>query len=700
MTHLTIAGRKCGLALAVWALGWTLAGARALEAQACANRRTALVLSGGGARGLAHIGVLQVLDSLGVRPDLIVGTSMGAVVGSLYASGYRASEIDSAIRAARLGSLFERYTPRRPQGVAGSQPLVTWSRVTGGITLAANPIQGAQLNATVASLTLRGNLLARGDFDRLPIPFRAVGTRLNDGRGVVFARGDLGRAVRASMSVPIVFDPVTVDGDRVVDGALFANVPVGPARAGGAARVIVSDVSEGLADTATLAASAPAVRVMGHLVSLLSSQPPDSLGPEDVVVRMTLTRYGVLDFSDATMSALIAAGHKAAAASLATASCLPRAPAAAPAAALPATIGAVHVEASEPRVARDLTRTLHLIPGAALNSAQLGAELLAFPVLTEETAIWLTPTGVGDTVDFRVAIDRPHELTVGIGLAYDFDQGGRLWVGSGGRQHLAGGFTAWSLLSADRFEQSLALGAIHSTLWPRGVMSIGLHLRGANERVRVFDPNGTEGAPLHTRELVGFAGVEPQLSEHWEGALGLEARTWSEPGRTTSGVGGMMRLRQVDAAGTPRVEAEGSLTGAYRRVSVVGGVHGTRLTDAHLEVIPFGRYGWGRRLPLEATFALGGTEGFPGLTIGERRGSREVLAGVRVQYALGGGLFAEVSGEGGATAAEGDAFPDARWLWGGRIGFGADTPVGGLRVAYGRNTLGRGSAFVRVGYWW
>ena len=151
--------------------------------------------------------------------------------------------------------------------------------------MAANPTQGAELNAAVAGLMLRGNLLARGDFDRLPIPFRAVATRLNDGRGVVYARGDLGRVVRASMSIPIVFEPVVIDGDRMVDGGLAANVPVSYARAAGAARVIVSDASEGLADTLGLASSAPPVRVMSHLVSLLGTQPADSLGPEDAVVR-------------------------------------------------------------------------------------------------------------------------------------------------------------------------------------------------------------------------------------------------------------------------------------------------------------------------------------------------------------------------------------------------------------------------------
>jgi predicted acylesterase/phospholipase RssA len=644
--------------------------------------------------------VLEVLDSLGVRPDLIVGTSMGAVVGALYASGYRATEIDSIIRAAHLATLFQRYTPRRPQGVAGSEPLVTWSRATGGITLAANPVQGAELNATVAGLMLRGNLLARGDFDRLPIPFRAVATRLNDGRGVVFLTGDLGRAVRASMSVPIVFDPVVIAGDRLVDGGLFANVPVEPARAAGAARVIVSDASQGLADTLALATSAPAVRVIGHLVSLLSSQPPDSLGPEDAVVRMTLARYGLLDFSDATMSALIAEGRRAATASLSTARCLPRAPTAEPAPRLPTTIGSVYVEAKEARVARDLTTALHLTPGARLNPAQLRADLLAFPVLSRETAVWLSPTGVGDTVDFRVVIERPHELIVGLGLAYDYDQGGRFWVGTGGRPPAAGGVIAWSLLSLDRFEQSVAIGANHSTLWRRGLMSLGLTLRAANERVRVFGANGLEGGPLRTRELKGFAGLEPQLSARWEGALGLEARTWSEPGRTSSGVGGLVRLQQVDAAGTPLVQTEANLTGAYQRVSAVGELHGARLARGHLEVIPFGRYGWGKRLPLQATFPLGGAEGFPGLALGERRGSREVLAGLRVQYALGGGLFAEANGQGGATDGEGDAISNARWLMGARVGLGADTPVGSLRVAYGRNSLGRGAVFVRVGSWW
>src|SRR6185295_9709579 len=135
----------------------------------------------------------------------------------------------------------------------------------------------------------------------------------------------------------------------------------------------------------------------------------------------------------------------------------------------------------------ELAQALHLTPGAPLDPAALRAELLAFPVLTEETAIWLSPTGTGDTVDFGVVIERPHALIVGLGLAFDYDQGGRFWIGSGGRQHIAVGVTAWSLLSLDRYEQSLAVGANHYTLWSHGLLPVGLRLRGASERVRLFD---------------------------------------------------------------------------------------------------------------------------------------------------------------------------------------------------------------------
>src|SRR5918992_2114826 len=185
------------LCLAVWPA----------DAQSCRPARTALVLSGGGAKGLAHIGVLRVLDSLGIRPDLVVGSSMGAIIGGMYASGYSGREIDSLTRSLPIADLFRTYQPRAPRTLGPVQPLVIWEQGDRRFNLQRATVVEAEVNALVNAAMLRGNLLARGNFDSLPIPFRAVAADLADRTPVVLAGGDLARAVRASFAVPLLFAP-------------------------------------------------------------------------------------------------------------------------------------------------------------------------------------------------------------------------------------------------------------------------------------------------------------------------------------------------------------------------------------------------------------------------------------------------------------------------------------------------------------
>src|SRR5215217_5576379 len=182
-------------------------GAHTSEAQSCPPRRTPLVLSGGGAKGLAHIGVLRVLDSLGIRPDIVVGTSMGALIGGMYASGYSGREIDSLARALPIGGLFRTYQPQAPRSLGLLQPLVVLEQGTGRFILQTATIREPEVNALVNAAMLRGNLLARGNFDSLPIPFRAVATDLADRTPVVLRSGDLAQAVRASFAIPLIFSP-------------------------------------------------------------------------------------------------------------------------------------------------------------------------------------------------------------------------------------------------------------------------------------------------------------------------------------------------------------------------------------------------------------------------------------------------------------------------------------------------------------
>ena len=214
------------------------------EAQTCRPGRTALVLSGGGAKGLAHIGVLRVLDSLGIRPDLVVGSSIGAIIGGMYASGYSGREIDSLARALPMADLFRTYQPRAPRSLGLIQPLVVWEQGARRFTIQSAAVEEAEVNALVNGAMLRGNLVARGNFDSLPIPFRAVAADLADRTAVVLATGDLARAVRASFAIPLVFAPESLNGRILADGGLAANIPVAVARAQGAERVIVSDATE------------------------------------------------------------------------------------------------------------------------------------------------------------------------------------------------------------------------------------------------------------------------------------------------------------------------------------------------------------------------------------------------------------------------------------------------------------------------
>src|SRR5438552_3061984 len=258
--------------LAIFALTW-LRAAAPLDAQQCRAPRTALVLSGGGAKGIAHIGVLRVLDSLGIRPDLVVGTSMGAVVGALYASGYSGRELDSLARVVPLADLFRTYQPLAPRSLGILQPLVVWEQGDRGLTIQRAAVIEGEASALLNAGMLRGNLIARGNFDSLPIPFRAVATGLAHRGSVVIGSGDLAQAVRASAAVPLLFAPELRDGVYLAVGGLSAYIPVAAARAAGAGRVIVSDATEHPSDSLDLTSP---IGIADRLVQFLFEQPQDS----------------------------------------------------------------------------------------------------------------------------------------------------------------------------------------------------------------------------------------------------------------------------------------------------------------------------------------------------------------------------------------------------------------------------------------
>jgi NTE family protein len=282
----------------------TLGGrAGAAEAPVAPVRpKVCLVLSGGGARGMAHIGVLKVLERLQVPIDCIAGTSMGAIVGGLYASGMTPEAIESMMRSVDWQEAFRDTPPRRELAFRRKQDdrnfLVRFplGLKHGEILLPTGLIQGQKLQETLRGLTLPYSDAAT--FDALPTPFRAVATDLETGQAVIMDKGDLALAMRASMSAPGVFAPVEAQGRLLVDGGLAENLPMDVARAMGADVLIVVDVTFPLESRKELNT---ALSISNQMLAILIRRDADrqkaTLQPQDTLVAPDLGDTSATDFS-------------------------------------------------------------------------------------------------------------------------------------------------------------------------------------------------------------------------------------------------------------------------------------------------------------------------------------------------------------------------------------------------------------------
>ena len=206
-----------------------------------------LVLSGGGARGAAHIGVLKYLEANNIPVDIITGTSFGAIVGGLYASGMSAAEIEEAM----LGMDWERAltddVSRADRGLQRKRREDIFSIPgspgvrEGELVLPSGAIQGQ--NVILALQALTAHVASVRDFDQLPIRFRALATDIVNGEAVILKEGELALALRASMGVPAVFSPIEIDGRLLVDGGVTNNLPIDVAKGMGADVVIAVDIT-------------------------------------------------------------------------------------------------------------------------------------------------------------------------------------------------------------------------------------------------------------------------------------------------------------------------------------------------------------------------------------------------------------------------------------------------------------------------
>jgi NTE family protein len=260
----------------------------------------ALVLSGGGAKGIAHIPLLQTLDSLGIVPDIIIGTSMGGVVGGFYAVGYSGDSISSIALTANwselLGGVISLDDVSMEEKSEFKRHLVDFDIIEGKPKVNSGLLKDQKLREFIFSYT--NPVLNIRDFDDLPIPYRAMTTDIVNGTEVLLEEGSLGLAMRATMSIPAVFQPIPYNNTLLVDGGVMNNFPVDVAKEMGFDIIIGSDVGGGMQSKDKLTSITAQLFQAAMLTSNLKN-PANRASCDILVDHMPHLTYSTGDFTKA-----------------------------------------------------------------------------------------------------------------------------------------------------------------------------------------------------------------------------------------------------------------------------------------------------------------------------------------------------------------------------------------------------------------
>jgi NTE family protein len=648
--------------------------------------RIGLVLGGGGAKGAAHVGVLSVLEELRIPVDCIVGTSMGALVGGTFASGMDAKELEHAVRSiswqdaiARSGLRAKVPMRRKLAGNTYSNSLEFGVR-DGRIVAPSGLISTQNVDLMIQYLVARSRGI--GDFDRLPIPFRAVATDMQTGEMVVLSKGDLALAMRASMAVPGAFAPVTIDGRILGDGGLTRNVPVDIARQTCADVVIAVAVpnpaptAEQLRSPLTLMA-----RTLDVLINANERQQLETLGPDDVKIVIDMGDIGSASFE--RVPDAIPVGRAAALAQLAALSrySLPEAEFAAWRSAAsrtgrePMTLAAVNVVGAERANPEFVRRTFGLEAGDTVDNRRIGERATAVFALSDFERVAYTLSGDHEQPTLNLHLTEkswgPNILRFDLGFHIGTDAntafmiGGdylRTWVNDlGGEVHGSWRFGRTSGLGLSLYQP---LDAMH-----RWFVEPGLVAQRSIEDIFV---DGDAVARYRFSHAWGTIDAGRVFGNHTELRAGIRSggqsveREIGNPGLpeiSGEGYGGFAARYAYDSRDRSTLWENGTLARIeyFRGVEALGAVESyDRLEGVASTVVPLGGSvlylrasggaSFGSDLPIYETFTLGGPVSLPGLSLGELRGTSYWNAKATylqrvadISYVFGQALYAGLS---------------------------------------------------------
>ena len=734
--------QACRLLVGLLGLCLTCSGlAQSNDTFANDRPRVALVLSGGGARGLAHVGVLQVLEEMRVPVDCVVGTSMGALVGATYAAGVGPKDMREVLQATDIGALFVDEPPRSqiPQRVKvyDYKPLfeITFGFNGGKVQLPYGASAGYKVELFLRELVGPGSSIAGMSFDDLPTPYRAVATDLGTGEMKVFEEGDLAKVMRASMSLPAILAPIEIDGRAYVDGGLVRNLPVDVGRSLCGDVVIAVNLGTPLRGQEELQS---VISVAGQSINLLTEQNVQrslaELTDADILIEPDLEGASSSDFTD--VGPIVGRGLEAAkdrAEALSRLSVDEEAYelwlAERESRRLPEPrIVRVEIPPSKEPGGEAIRRDLDVEVGESFSYEQLHDDLER--LYGRGDFSYLGYSLVGDSDAATVLIDAeskpwgPGYLKIGFDIRSDFDsptQGNlaasyrRTWLNSLGAEWRVDAQIGYNSLIATEFLQPLqvrdgAFVAPFALAQRTFVQFYDEKLRLGQLRINTagggldFGLTGTPGEvrlgpyAARLRTQPDFGVVSPVLPVEEENQFGLRFAAL---------------LDHLDSVTFPRSGwfAAVNARTAYEDWGSEDNFGVAKVVARGVKSFGKNTFGvraeWGEDisgdLPANELFELGGPGRGSGLFLDQLTGTRYNFGAITYyrQYAtipsqIGRGVYAGLTAEAGRIN---DPFMKDPWDWvsAGSLFIAADTVLGAFYIGYGHSSLGQGTAYLTIG---
>jgi NTE family protein len=719
-------------------VGAPVASPERTVAAPAATPRIGLALSGGGARGIAHVGVLKVLDEMRIPISCVTGTSMGAIVGGTYAAGRTPQDMERRVIAADWDAIFRDAPPRKEIAVRRKvDDYLTLFKpefgVKDGLALPKGIIAGVSIETFFRELSTPA--FGVGDFNKLPIPFRAMATDIETGESVMLDKGSLSQAMRASMSVPGAIAPVEIDGRLLVDGGIANNLPIDEARKLCGEVIIAVNISTPPLKRDEITS---ALSVTAQLINFLGKQTVEqqirSLGPNDVLISPELGDISAGSFDRSKDAIKIGEdATRALAGKLSRYSVSPEQYAAlrshqvAESKAL-GTVDEIRVEGlkrTNPAVAQALVESK---PGEPLTEEKLGADLRRIYGTRDYESISYRIVG-GETGPRALVIEPvekswgPDYLRFGLGLESDFSgdsqfnalvQYRKSWL-----NHLGAEWTTHVQIGqnthlATEFYQPLN----EAGKWFVAPSAyIGQLTRGVfvgEDKVADYRASVTQGA-LDGGAVLGTWGQlrGGYVMSRVYGRVDTGSPLLPSVRETTAGLRAALFIDQTDNAFFPRagyglvgtgyfaMESLGSEV-SYNRVEALG--RAIKSWGPHtINAAARGGSSLGSDMPAYESFTLGGPLHLSAYRINEFSG-RQYAFGRLMYYnralplpdLLGSGVYVGASAEVGRISNRVDELPTPGTVWSSSVFLGADTALGPAYLGVGVGS-GRWSLYLLLG---